>query len=138
MFTAAAQHWGAAHAPTIIRSLVRSTALILATAALLTAGAGIDRGVPRKSLAVCAVLQAWWADTNGHTDQLFVSRGCPSRNDAAGLASKPKPDYPESSRSGVYAATRARFSVSSWPVARRVSRCFEGQGVRAALGPCQR
>jgi hypothetical protein len=29
----------------------------------------------RKSLAVCAVLQAWEPDTNGHTYQLFVSRG---------------------------------------------------------------
>src|SRR5438093_9256228 len=27
----------------------------------------------RKSLAVCAVLQAWRADTNGHTYQLFDS-----------------------------------------------------------------
>jgi hypothetical protein len=33
----------------------------------------------RKSLALCAVLQARVADTNGHTYQLFVSRGCPSR-----------------------------------------------------------
>jgi hypothetical protein len=38
----------------------------------------------RKSLAVCAVLQAWRADTNGHTYQLFASRGSPSRIDAAG------------------------------------------------------
>jgi hypothetical protein len=30
----------------------------------------------RKSLAVCAVLQAWRADTNGHTYQLFRFRGC--------------------------------------------------------------
>src|SRR5712691_5359813 len=28
----------------------------------------------RKSPALCAVLQAWRADTNGHTYQLFVSR----------------------------------------------------------------
>jgi hypothetical protein len=28
----------------------------------------------RKSLALCAVLQAWQVDTNGHTYQLFVSR----------------------------------------------------------------
>ena len=36
----------------------------------------------RKSPPVCAVLQAWKPDTNGHTYQLFVSRGCPSRIDA--------------------------------------------------------
>jgi len=29
------------------------------------------------------VLQAWKPDTNGHTYQLFVSRGCASRIDAA-------------------------------------------------------
>jgi hypothetical protein len=39
------------------------------------------------SLAVCAVLQAWKADTNGHTYQLFVLRGMPPGIAAtAGLA----------------------------------------------------
>jgi len=41
----------------------------------------------RKSLALCAVLQAWRADTNGHTYQLFDSRGArpgsPLRPDSA-------------------------------------------------------
>ena len=37
----------------------------------------------RKSPALCAVLQAWEPDTNGHTYQLFISRGGPPRIDAA-------------------------------------------------------
>jgi hypothetical protein len=34
--------------------------------------------------AQCAVQRAWRVDTDGHTYQLFDSKGCPSRIDAEG------------------------------------------------------
>jgi hypothetical protein len=49
----------------------------------------------RKSPPVCAVLQAWRVDTNGHTYQLFVSRGSPSRVDAAARQGPNRPGTPE-------------------------------------------
>jgi hypothetical protein len=50
----------------------------------------------RKSPPVCAVLQAWRPDTNGHSYQLFVSRGCSPRNDAAGRMRPNDSDYRKS------------------------------------------
>lgn len=66
MFTAAAQHSGAAHAPTIIRSLVRSTALILAMAALLTAGAGIGPVSAATRPTIVLVHGAWAGPAGWH------------------------------------------------------------------------
>jgi hypothetical protein len=60
----------------------------------------------RKSLALCAVLQAWGPDTNGHSYQLFVSRGCPSRIVATARFPQGRPKHSKSSHKSV-----ARFTV---------------------------
>jgi hypothetical protein len=49
----------------------------------------------RKSLALCAVLQAWRADTNGHTYQLFVSRGARPGSTLRPTSVRADPDYPK-------------------------------------------
>jgi pimeloyl-ACP methyl ester carboxylesterase len=64
MFTA--RHSGAAHAPTIIKWLMRSAALILATAALLTAGAGMDRVSAATRPTIVLVHGAWAGPAGWH------------------------------------------------------------------------
>ena len=66
MFTGAARHSGAAHAPTTCNWLMRSAALILATAALLTAGAGIDPVSAATRPTIVLVHGAWAGPAGWH------------------------------------------------------------------------
>jgi hypothetical protein len=51
----------------------------------------------RKSLTVCAVLQAWQPDTNGHTYQLFDSRGFRLGSPLGPVFLRADPKHPKSS-----------------------------------------
>ena len=55
----------------------------------------------RKSLALCAVLQAWRADTNRHTYQLFVFGGARLGSTLRAAGVQTDPDYSKSSHKTV-------------------------------------
>jgi hypothetical protein len=64
----------------------------------------------RKSPALCAVLPEWRPDTNGHTHQLLVSRGCPPRIDAASRLRQNRPWTP-----GIVVRSSKQPSLTSMP-----------------------